>query len=368
MPLVMSKFACRRRGHVKFLDTTVIPLMTPEETDMSAGRESRSRRRLAQGNSTRLPGTRVRRGRPSLLHCWMGFLGTSIAVLLTITGIRVAVPLLASTATATTTISQVGTATTFESSRVGTAVTKVPAGTAAGDILLTFVETSQRSSVTCASGAKLILDRSHGAGTRLAGCLTVMGRSIPSAVRVRISPRNQVAAVTMAFAGVDKGTPVDVLATSSSGTSPSVTLSSNDLVVFGLGSSGRAATATPPQGAQLQATVNDSATAQVAAATLFGQQRTVKRGYWSLTPALLPAAATVALLPAPAAGPTPTSSPADGPGVTSPATSLPEVPRRPAPRRPALSLPPPLRVPRPRRRRSRRPQGLRPRLRRRHRR
>jgi hypothetical protein len=251
----------------------------------------------------------------------MGFLGTSIVILLTITGIRAAVPILASTATRTTTISQVGTATTFESSRVGAAVTKVPAGTAAGDILLTFVETSRRSSVTCGSGAKLILDRSHGAGTRLAGCLTVTGRSVPSAVRIRISPRNQVAAVTIAFAGVDKGSPVDVLATSSSSTSPSVTLSSNDLIVFGLGSSGRAATATAPQGAQLQATVNDSATAQVAAATLSGQQGTVKRGYWSLTPPLLPAATTVALLPAPAANPTPASPTPGSPGATSPATS-----------------------------------------------
>jgi len=300
---------------------------------MSAGRESRSRRQLAHGNGTPSPGTHVRRGRPSLLRCWMGFLGTSIAVLLTITGIRAAVPLLASTATATTTttISQVGTATTFESSRVGMAVTKVPAGTAAGDVLLTFVETSRRSSVTCASGARLILDRSHGAGTRLAGCLTVTGQSIPSAVRVRISPRSQVAAVTMAFAGVDKGSPVDVLATSSSNTSPSVTLASNDLVVFGLGSSGRAATATAPQGAQLQATVNDFATAQVAAATLSGQRGTVKRGYWSLAPVLLPAATTVALLPAPAANPTPASPTPGDPGATSPAASLPPSSATPSP-------------------------------------
>jgi len=48
----------------------------------------------------------------------------------------------------------------------------------------------------------------------------------------------------MAFAGVDQGNPVDVLAASSSSTSPSVTVSGNDLVVFGLGSSGLAAVAT----------------------------------------------------------------------------------------------------------------------------
>ena len=190
--------------------------------------------------------------------CWMGLLGASVAVLAVAAVIK-ATPLLAST-TATTTITQVGTATTFESAKAATAVTKVPAGTATGDVLLTFVETRRDSKVTCTSGAKLILDHSHGAGTRLAGCLTVTGQSIPSAVRVRISPRNGVTAVTMAFAGVDQSTPVDVLAASSSSTSPSVTMSGNDLVVFGLGSSGLAAVATAPTGAQLQATVNDSGT------------------------------------------------------------------------------------------------------------
>lgn len=255
---------------------------------------------------------RPRRRRPSLLHYWMGFLGATVAVLLAITGIRAAAPLLAS---ATATVNQVGTATTFESSRAAAAVTKVPAGTAAGDILLTFVETSPRSRVTCASGAKLILDRSHGAGTRLAGCLTVTGRSVPTAVRVSISPRNPIAAVTMAFAGVDPSTPVDARATSSSSTSPSVTLPGNDLVVFGLGSSGLGAVAAAPAGTRLQATVNNSAHAQVALATLSGQQGTVAAGKWSLTPSSLPAAATVALRTAPsaAASGTPTS-----PGATNP--------------------------------------------------
>ena len=65
---------------------------------------------------------------------------------------------------------------------------------------------------------------------------------------------------------------------------------------FGLGSSGLAAVATAPSGTRLQATVNNSVHAQVAAATRSGQQGTAKAGKWSLAPSSLPVAATVALL------------------------------------------------------------------------
>ena len=105
-----------------------------------------------------------------------------------------------------------GGATTFESAGAATVVTGVPAKSAPGDVLLTFVETRRGSTVTCTSGATRILDHTHGAGTRLAACLTVVGQSVPSAVQVRISPRNQVTAVTMAFAGVNSSSAVDVMA------------------------------------------------------------------------------------------------------------------------------------------------------------
>ena len=277
---------------------------------------------------------RPRRGHPALLRLWMSLLGASVAVLAVAAVIK-ATPLLVSTTATTRTIIQVGMASTFESPKATTAVTNVPAGTATGDVLLTFVETRGASKVTCSSGGKLILDHSHGAGTRLAGCLTVAGQSIPSAVRVRISPRNGVTAVTMAFAGVDQSTPVNVLAASSSSTSPSVTISGNALVVFGLGSSGLAAAATAPTGAQLEATVNNSAHAQVAAATRSEQQGTAGAGKWSLAPSSLPVAATVALLAAPstaaspttasptAATPTTASPTAASPGATSSAASPP---------------------------------------------
>ena len=267
-----------------------------------------------------------RRGHPALSRFWIGVIGASVGIIVVAAGIG-AVPKLVSTATTTTAttaaITQVGTAATFESRRTATAVTAVPAGTATGDVLLTFVETPRGSRVMCTSGAKLILNQNRGSGTRLAGCLTVTGQSVPSVVRVQVSPRSELAAVTMAFAGVDSSNPVDALAASSSSTSPSVALAGNDLLVFGLGSSGLAAVAAAPPGARLQATVNDSAHAQVAAATRSGQQGTAAAGQWSLVPSSRPVAATVALL---AARSTPATATPTSPATGSSSAAAPTAP------------------------------------------
>jgi parallel beta helix pectate lyase-like protein len=271
----------------------------------------------------RQPGRRPSRRPAGLSRAWLSVIGAAAGIAVVAAGIHT-VPKLVSTATAA--ISQVGTATTFQSRQAATAVTAVPAGTVAGNVLLTFVETRKGSTVTCASGARLILSQTrsswYGIGTRLAGCLTVTGSSVPATVKVGISPRNEVAAVTMAFAGVSHANPVDVLATSSSSTSPSVTMSGKDLVVYGLGSSGLAAVAAAPAGSKLQATVNNSAHAQVAAATRAGQTGTAAAGNWGLAPSSVPLAATVALLTEPpAATATPTSPAAGGDGTTPPAGS-----------------------------------------------
>ena len=311
---------------------------------MSAKRGQRSRAGLNRSNSTEDTGPRRRgryawRDRPALSRWLKGILGAEVAVivaLLIVVGMGV-IPRLASTTTTTATITQVGASTTFESTRAATAITSVPAGTASGDVLLTFVETSRGSSVRCTSGARLILDRSHG-GTQLAACLSVTGQSVPSQVRVRVSRwrGTGVVATTMAFAGVDQSSPVDVMATSSSSTSPSVTMSGSGLIVFGLGSSGLAAVATPPSGTLLQATVNDSGHAQVAAATRSGSQGTSGAGKWGLAPSSHPVGATVALLAAPVTVVSPaTTSTSTSPATTSPATTS----TSPATTSPAITAP-----------------------------
>jgi hypothetical protein len=240
-----------------------------------------------------------------LSRTWLSVIGASAGIIVVAAGIGTVPKLISAATTASTSaITQVGTAATFQSHRTATAVTAVPAGTAAGDVLLTFVDTRKESKVSCGSGAKLILNQARsswwGAGTRLAACLTVTGSSVPATVQASISPRNEVSAVTMAFAGISASNPVDVLAMSSSSTSPSVTMSGKDLLVYGLGSSGQAAVASAPSGSKLQATVNNSAHAQVAAATRSGQSGTAAAGTWGLAPSSLPIAVTVALAPAPA--------------------------------------------------------------------
>jgi Right handed beta helix region len=273
------------------------------------------------------PGRRPPRGHAGLSRTWLTVIGASVGIIVVAAGVS-AVPKLMTAATTTTTaaITQVGAATTFSSRRAATAVTTVPAGTVAGDALLTFVETRRGSQVTCPSGATQILDRSRGSGTHLVGCLTMTGQSVPATVQAHLSPRSEVAAVTMAFAGVDPSNPVDIMSSSSTRTSPSVTMSGKDLLVFGLGSSGRAAVATAPSGTRLQATVNDSAHAQVAAATDAGQQGTAAAGKWGLVPSAHPVAVTVALLTAPAPATTATSTaPASGGASTTPPSTSPSV-------------------------------------------
>ena len=271
----------------------------------------------------RRPVRRPPRRPAGLSRAWLSVIGAAAGIIVVAAGIHTVPKLVSAPAAA---ISQVGTTTTFQSRQAATAVTAVPAGTVAGNVLLTFVETRQGSSVTCGSGARLILNQTRGSwygiGTRLAGCLTVTGSSVPATVKVGISPRNEVAAVTMAFAGVSQSNPVDVMATSPSSTSPSVTMPGQDLLVYGLGSSGRAAVATAPSGSKLQATVNNAAHAQVAAATRSGQTGTAAAGNWGLAPSSFPVAATVALLTAPPAATATPTSPASG---TSPSDSSPSV-------------------------------------------
>ena len=313
---------------------------------MSADRGQWPRTGLSQPNGTDDIGPRRRgrftwRDRPALSRSLKGVIGVEIAIIavLLLASSMGAVPRLASTTTAT--ITQVGAAATFESARAATAVTGVPAGTAAGDVLLTFVDTRRSAKVKCTSGATLIFNRSNGAGTRLAACLTVTGQAVPSALRVRISPKSEVTAVTVAFAGVDQSSPVDVLAASSSSTSPSVTVSGSDLVVFGLGSSGLSAVATAPSGARLQATVNDSRRSQVAAAMRSGIHGTTPAEAWGLAPSSHPVAATVALLAAPVTpvSPTSTSPTTVSPTSAPPTTGSPDSTSAPAAPTTASSAP-----------------------------
>ena len=221
-------------------------------------------------------------------------------------------------------IKQVGGTTTFKSIGTSVATTPAPTGLATGDVVVSYLETPSNSRINCSSPSSKILDQRHDS-TRLVACLSVIGTTVPTAIRAIVTPSDQVTMVTLAFSGVDLSRPVDSVTGSASRTSPHVvTSAANDDVVYGEGSSGHLAAARPFSGATLAATINDASTSQAAVATsvVSAQGVTAPVG-WTITPtSRQPAAAAVALRAAPAAASTPSPS-ASSTDTTGPPSATP---------------------------------------------
>ena len=182
-------------------------------------------------------------------------------------------------------ISQVGPATTFASGLggAGSPKTALPAGTAAGDVLVSFVQTYAFASVTCKAGSREVLDvtgwsaarrtvaRAGKASTtltkvqataavtkaaamattvRLAACVKVAvpGEGPPTAT---VKPRAQVTMVTDAFSGVSTSDPVNASAWSGTLSAPAVTTTiTGDELVYGEGSNAWRVVASAPSPAR----------------------------------------------------------------------------------------------------------------------
>jgi hypothetical protein len=230
-------------------------------------------------------------------------------------------------------IKHVGLATTFKSIRAREAITPAPTGLAAGDVVVSYLETPSKSQIKCSSPSSEIRDQRHGS-TRLVACLRVIRKTVPTAIRATVTPRNQVTMVTLAFSGVDLRKPVDSIAGSASATSPRVvTKFAVDEVVYGEGSSGHSAAARPVRGARLAATVKDASTSQVAVATHVARTPGVTAPVrWTITPtSRWPVAAAVALRAAPAATSTPSPSASPTSSAGSPPTAPPPTAPTPTP-------------------------------------
>src|SRR5262245_40632974 len=217
-------------------------------------------------------------------------LGTAVALL---GGRGGGAPLQASAASAIT--RHVG-STTFQSGSAATAATAAPSGLHAGDVVLSYLETTSTSRVVCQTSTK-VLDQVRGA-VRLAACLSQVGTTPPASLSAALTPAGPVAMITLAFSGVDAQTPVDVQASAASGNSPSVrTTMANEVLVLGEGSNATAATATAPTGTTLVRSLTNGATAQVAVAVMgTGAAGMVSSKHWSVSPnGGKPTAATIAL-------------------------------------------------------------------------
>ena len=125
--------------------------------------------------------------------------------------------------------------TAFQSGLASIASTAVPSDLRAGDVVVSYLETTSASGVLCQTSTK-VLDQVRGA-VRLAACLTRVGSTPLASFSASLTPAGPVAMVTLAFSGVDAQTPVDVQASSASGTSPAVRTSmANEVLVLGEGS------------------------------------------------------------------------------------------------------------------------------------
>jgi Right handed beta helix region len=161
---------------------------------------------------------------------------------------------------------EVGQATTFESGSSGSPTTSLPAGTSAGDVLVSYVESYSFTSISCGSGWNLVFDESGSNGVELAACVTAATaqEAAPSAT---VSPPTQVSMVTIAYSGASTTNPVDASSAVPGGVSPSVTTdTAGTALVFGEGSDAWQLSAVAPNGATLGATVNDAGNSEVAVA------------------------------------------------------------------------------------------------------
>ena len=161
---------------------------------------------------------------------------------------------------------QVGAATTFASASSSSPHTALPSGTAAGDVLVTDIETSGNGvTISCPTGWTKVLSVANWTDMVVCETVAVSGQSAPTAT---LSVAGQTSMVTVAFSGVNTTAPVDAAASATSSTSPSVSTSSaGDLLLFFEGDSGWNVTPTAPSGSTLAATVNDVQASQVAVAT-----------------------------------------------------------------------------------------------------
>jgi hypothetical protein len=192
----------------------------------------------------------------------------------------------------------VGNATTFGAIN-GSPSTAVPTGTVPGDVLVSTVESSASSTITCPAGWTKAWDGTNGSNVRVATCVGVVGSTVPSTVHIGVNPTTQVSIVTQAFSGVNTSHPIDASGESASLTPPSVKASAGDLLVFSEGSSLRYGIVVAPGGTRLGATVY-AGTSQAAQATeAFSAGGSTPTAPWALALTSPAISGVVALLGSP---------------------------------------------------------------------
>jgi hypothetical protein len=145
-------------------------------------------------------------------------------------------------------VRRVGTAQTFFAAEAGTARTTLPAGTTAGTLLVSSVQTSASSTVSMNGWTKAYDSVSSTRGLRLATWwrVAVPGEARPVAT---LSAPARVSMMTLAFTGIDPQAPLLSAATATGLTAPAGPGVDGGIWLHSLGAQGRGLRVTPPEGA-----------------------------------------------------------------------------------------------------------------------
>ena len=145
-------------------------------------------------------------------------------------------------------VRRVGTAQTFVAAEAGTARTTLPAGTTAGTLLISSVQTSASSTVSMNGWTKAYDSVSSTRGLRLTTWWRVAapGEARPVAT---LSAPARVSMMTLAFTGFDPQAPLRSAATATGLTAPAGPGVDGGIWLHSLGAQGQRPRVTPPEGA-----------------------------------------------------------------------------------------------------------------------
>lgn len=204
---------------------------------------------------------------------------------------------------AVTSAAKLGPSHSYVSASSSHATTAVPAGSVAGTLLVSTVETSASATVSFGAGWTKAYDRVNGTHTRLTTAWRVYakGQAAPSATLSRKSP---VSMLTVAVSGVNAQKPQVAAAAVAGLVSPAVTTAGRTgLVLLTQGSAG-SALATAPSGSGWSRAVGNAATSEVGVAIPSGFITSSASRTWALAHTAASVSGALALRPvAPASVP-----------------------------------------------------------------
>jgi hypothetical protein len=196
-------------------------------------------------------------------------------------------------------VGRVGTAQTFVAAEAGTARTTLPAGTTAGTLLISSVQTSASSTVSMTGWTKAYDSVNSTRGLRLTAWWRVAapGEARPVAT---LSAPARVSMMTLAFTGFDPQAPLRSAATATGLTAPAGPGVDSGIWLHSLGAQGQRPRVTPPDGATSLGTLTNG-NMKTAQAISTSESGVTPESTWSAKRVRAAVAGLLAIGPAPKA-------------------------------------------------------------------